>query len=73
MGKCKDCRYASIRISYGGRKGIFCHRYPPTFAYFQDDQSDRLDSTEMWPEVLEDDWCGEFSPKPPTKEPSDTA
>ncbi len=47
--KCKTCKYYS---------GSVCRRYPPQVmidpqGYFR----------ERWPEMLENDWCGEYAPQ----------
>lgn len=48
--KCKECRF------YSG--GAICRRYPPTIV--NEGGGMHPDYRERWPEMLEDDWCGEF-------------
>jgi hypothetical protein len=62
---CKICLYfqpASLEGSNG-----FCHRYPPVFLrynVFSDPDEDRFnpvtDTGTFFPEVENDQWCGEF-------------
>ena len=49
--KCEKCFY---------KDGVFCKRYPPTI-FFVPDYT--VEYVQFYPEVMDDDWCGEFKQK----------
>lgn len=64
--KCKDCEY--YLLNEGMYYGAVCRRYPPTpLCGIESGSSaeEEISSSHYnaWPEVQEDDWCGEFKEK----------
>lgn len=57
---CTDCQWWAVSIDDSGKPTIgFCHRYPPINCI--------EDGTWLPIETDQDDWCGEFKSKTPTR------
>lgn len=56
---CSTCRFADIEILDDETITLTCHRYPPQLVAEQD----HYDITQMWPQMLSSDWCGEYVSK----------
>ena len=59
--KCGNCDYMAKNPDTS-RSTSVCRRYPPTVLGSRQELSG-LVVTASWPEVVDTDWCGEFSPK----------
>ncbi len=57
--KCKTCKYWSGGISWSDAP---CRRYPPQVVVEQR-FFDGFACVERWPEMHENDWCGEYREK----------
>ena len=56
---CSDCRYKEVMIAgllEDAEPVMECRRYPPTVMMHEDEP------IVMWPQVAENEWCGEFQP-----------
>lgn len=58
MHKCKDCKW--WRKSRGGNGG--CHRHAPSVRLLVT-MNEYLEHYGLWPQVHEDDFCGDFEAK----------
>ena len=56
--KCADCKFFQEVFKWG-----LCRRNPPVANL----ESDSVNGT--WPEVNDNDWCGEFAPRPEEDKP----
>lgn len=52
---CDTCQYAANHSSMPAK--LECRRFPPTVLSTPDE------IFELWPEVDESDWCGEYVPR----------
>lgn len=60
MGRCEDCKWWS-HMNFGDKKQTWvghCHRYPPVGAVRTSPKLEDLKMT--WPEVFDNEFCGEF-------------
>lgn len=67
---CMNCRWWSQRDPDKGEREPWigwCRRYPPVFVGVGDKEDDDADWRQ--PEVQDDDFCGEFTPRPTTVQP----
>ena len=66
--RCANCVYYDWRAGYQSSPQIStrgaCRRYAPVLDGRPDEWTMHRRTT--WPAVSEDDWCGEFTPTPPT-------
>jgi hypothetical protein len=57
--RCADCRFSEV---HGGPiPDVECHRRAPEARLVDEDMNEKVWA--YWPQVLEDDWCGEFKEK----------
>lgn len=61
MKTCKTCRYGSFDNELHGN----CYRYAPRPVVWgaMRDEDDPLANLAVWPQIGEDDWCGEWEAK----------
>jgi hypothetical protein len=64
-----ECWYCKFYMDIGEKGSGECHRHAPSpgpSAFFiPDPDRDRIGPFEArWPEVEDDDWCGEHQPRP---------
>lgn len=58
--QCSHCKFSFFYVNDEGElEEGSCHRYPP-MVYVELPESKRGLLTSIFPEVYEDDWCGEF-------------
>lgn len=62
MSHCKDCKYWKP-TNYNGAG--HCRRNAPVFYIIPAGEHSRQCESKAWPYTAQDDWCGEFSQKPP--------
>lgn len=56
---CSDCRWKEVIIAEdadGAEPAVECRRYPPTVMLHDGE------AVVLWPQVAENEWCGEFQP-----------
>jgi hypothetical protein len=73
MGKCKDCKWwnflEAIEVKTRDNEEPYrydigdCRRHPPVFAGLLRDECDMEWSRGIWPDIHDNDWCGEFKSK----------
>ena len=65
--KCEDCKYFEPITDCDGNDDVVgeCRRNTPLLRAFvlSDNDKYKLGKDAIWPEVLTDDWCGEFEAK----------
>ena len=69
-GKCADCDHVGVNPDTSGRiirqkaGKLICRRFPPSANTYRNIDDHRVYSISIWPEVTEEEGCGEFRLKP---------